>query len=474
MSTATAPRPRKAWYRGLGAQVMIAMVLGIAVGFAFPDFAKSLKIVGDLFLALIKTGIAPLVFLTVVTGILSAGNLKRASRIGFSALIYFEIISTLALAIGLLAGNLLGVGQGAGALTSSSGKPPATNGDHSLDGFLTQVFPSSFVGAFTSTQLLQVVILAIIFGAGLLAIKPDVLARISSGLDTISEAFFGLVNVVMKLAPIGAFGAIAYSVASNGSSMLVALAALVAEYWIVVAVFITVVLGLVALAAGFNLFRLLVVVRDEMSMVLGTASSESALPGLLRKLPAMGCSQQSVGLVVPTGYAFNLDGTSIYMAVCTLFLANAYGVHMGWPEQIGLLLIMLLTSKGAATVSGGTYVVFASTVAATGYLPVEGVAILFGVYRFMSMATAFCNTFGNVVATVVISRLTRELDRDRFAWALANPSEFLAELDASPSGHDIAGPRNPSPVPAPAAATHDAARPPAVVRASAASVTAEK
>ncbi|ASN53404.1 cation:dicarboxylate symporter family transporter [Sinomonas sp. R1AF57] len=431
LASASAKKGRKAWHRGLGAQVMVAMALGIVVGFAFPEFSAQLKVVGDLFLALIKTGIAPLVFLTVVTGILSAGNLKRASRIGFAALVYFEVVSTIALAVGLLAGNLLGVGQGAGALTSSAGKPPATDGDHTVAGFLTQIFPSSFVGAFTSTQLLQVVILAVVFGAGLLTLRPSILARISSGLDTVSEAFFGFVNVVMKLAPIGAFGAIAYSVGTNGSKMLVALATLVVEYWAVVALFITVIMGLIGLIAGFNIFRLLNVVRDEMSMVLGTASSESALPGLLRKLPAMGISQQSVGLVVPTGYAFNLDGTSLYMAICTLFLANAYGIHMGLPEQIGLLLIMLLTSKGAATVSGGTYVVFASTVAATGYLPVEGVAILFGVYRFMSMATAFCNTFGNVVATLVVSRFTKEMDVPRVRWALAQPKEFQAELAAA-------------------------------------------
>ncbi|WP_077490423.1 cation:dicarboxylate symporter family transporter [Sinomonas mesophila] len=291
--------------------------------------------------------------------------------------------------------------------------------------------PGIAAAARTSGQLLQVVILAVVFGAGLLTLKPAVLTTISSGLDTVSEAFFGFVNVVMRLAPIGAFGAIAYSVGTNGSAMLVALAALVLEYWLVIALFVTVVMGRVCLVAGFNVFRLLNMVRDEMSMVLGTASSESALPGLLRKLPATGVSQQGVGLVVPTGYAFNLDGTSLCMAICTLFLANAYGIHMGFAEQVGLLLIMLLTSKGAATVSGGTYVVFASTVAATGYLPVEGVAILFGVYRFMSMATAFCNTFGNVVATLVVSRWTREMDVARVRRALAKPREFQAELAAA-------------------------------------------
>lgn len=439
---AAGPRPKKARYKGLGAQVMIAMVLGIVVGFAFPGFSSQLKIVGDLFLALIKTGIAPLVFLTVVLGILSAGNLKQASRIGFSALLYFEIVSTVALGIGLLAANLLHVGEGAGALTSTSGKPPATDGDHSFAGFLTGIFPSNFFGAFTSGQLLQVVILAVIFGAGLLTLKPAVLGKIQGGLDTVSEAFFGFINVIMKLAPIGAFGAIAYSVGTNGSAMLLALAQLVLEYWAVVALFITAVLGLVCLIAGFNVFRILRVVKVEMSLVLGTASSESALPGLLKKLTAMGCSKQSVGLVVPTGYAFNLDGTSLYMSICTIFLANAFGVHMGLGEQLGLMAIMLLTSKGAATVSGGTYVVFASTVAATGYLPMEGVAILFGVYRFMSIATAFCNTFGNVVATIVVSKWTKEMDVPKVRRALADPAGFLAELERR-DAKDAASPTEP-------------------------------
>lgn len=425
----TAAKPKKAWYRGLAAQVIFAMALGILVGFLFPEFSAQLKTVGDLFLALIKAGIAPLVFLTVVLGILSAGNLKEASRIGFSALIYFEVVSTVALALGLLAANLLHVGEGAGALASKTGKPPATEGDHSFAGFLKGIVPDNFFGAFTSGQLLQVVILAVIFAAGLLTLKPTVLGKIQGGLDTVSEAFFGFINVIMKLAPIGAFGAIAYSVGTNGSAMLLALAQLVLQFWAVVALFITVVLGLVCLLAGFNVFRILRFVKDEMSLVLGTASSESALPGLLKKLTAMGCSKQSVGLVVPTGYAFNLDGSSLYMSMCTIFLANAFGIHMGLGEQLGLMAIMLLTSKGAATVSGGTYVVFASTIAATGYLPLEGVAILFGVYRFMSMAIAFCNCFGNVVATIVVSKMTKEMDVANVRRALAHPSAFFAEIE---------------------------------------------
>ncbi|MEV7085667.1 cation:dicarboxylase symporter family transporter [Streptomyces sp. NPDC093085] len=453
-------------FRGIGTQIALAMALGVAVGFLFPGFAVDLKIVGDLFLALVKAGVAPLVFFTVVMGIASAGDLRKASRIGVLALVYFEVVSTLALLIGLLAANLLGVGKGVSPTTDTGKAPVAEGGEHGVTAFLKGIVPDNFVGAFSSGQLLQVVVLAVLFGAGLLTLKPHLRSRVNSGLDVVSEMFFAFVNVIMKLAPIGAFGAIAYSVGANGGGMLLALAELVLEYWAVVALFISCVLGLVCLAAGFNIWRILQYVRVEMTLVLGTASSESALPGLLKKLTAIGCSKQSVGLVVPTGYAFNLDGTSLYMAICTMFVANAYGIDMGLPEQLGLLLIMLLTSKGAATVSGGTFVVFASTVAATGYLPVEGVAVLFGVYRLMSMATAFCNTFGNVVATFVIAKWCKEMDVEKVSGALADPRAFLTRLEESEAaGPDASSGTAPSPVPATAAVGAAPAAAPAPVSA---------
>ncbi|MFD5321861.1 cation:dicarboxylate symporter family transporter [Streptomyces sp. NPDC127098] len=447
LDSASARPPGKRWYRGLGAQVVLAMVLGIAVGFAFPGLGADLKILGDLFLALVKAGVAPLVFLTIVMGIASAGDLRKASRVGFLALVYFEIVSTLALLLGLAAANLFGVGKGVDVedATGSAEAPGADEGDHGFTAFLRDIVPDNFVGAFSSGQLLQVVVLAVIFGIGLLALEPHLQGRINGGLEVVSEAFFGFVNIIMKLAPFGTFGAIAYAVATSGGGMLLALAELVLQYWLVIAVFVFGVLGLVCLVAGFNILRVLQYVRTEMTLVLGTASSEAALPGLLRKLPLIGCSKQSVGLVVPTGYAFNLDGTSIYMSICTLFVANVYGVPMGLPEQLGLLAIMLLTSKGAATVSGGTFVVFASTVAATDNLPVEGIGVLFGVYRFMSMATAFCNTFGNVVATFVVARWCGEMDVEKVRGALADPRAFLARAEAESAaeptapGRDAAG-----------------------------------
>ncbi|KAA5830553.1 cation:dicarboxylase symporter family transporter [Saccharopolyspora hirsuta] len=424
------PRRRARWYTSIGNQVLISIVLGIAVGALFPAFSAQLGVVGDTFLDLIKIGVAPLVFLTVVMGIAAAGDLKKASRTGLIALIYFEVVSTVALLLGLLAGNVSGVGIGTGALSGAHPTGGAPTGGSDDEGFLATVVPDNFVGAFSSGHLLQVVVIAVLLGIGLLTLAPAVQARFTAGLETASEGFFALINVIMRLAPIGTFGAIAYSVGTNGPAMLLALAELVAQYWIVVVLFIVVVLGGICLAAGINVFRLLRAVRTELTLVLGTASSEAGLPGLLEKLPRMGLSRQTVGLVMPTGYAFNLDGTSIYLALCTLFLANAYGIPMGFEQQLGLLVIMLLTSKGAATVSGGTFVVFASTVTATGYLPVEGVAILFGVYRVMSMATATCNTFGNVVATAVISRWNGDLDRARLRAVLADPSLLDQDDDA--------------------------------------------
>lgn len=422
LAGAASPRRRSRWYASVGNQVLVSILVGIAAGAVFPGFSAKLKVLGDIFLDLIQVGVAPLVFLTVVVGIAAAGDLKRASRTGLLALIYFEVVSTVALFLGLLAANITHIGVGAHALIGAQPavNVPTANTDDA--GFLATIVPDNFIGAFTSGHLLQVVVLAVLFGIGLLTLAPGRQAHFIAGLETVSEGFFAFINVIMRLAPIGTFGAIAYSVASNGRAMLLALAELVAQYWLVVALFIIVVLGAICCAAGVNVLRLLRAVRTELSLVLGTASSEAALPGLLKKLPQMGVNRQTVGLVIPTGYAFNLDGSSIYMAMCTLFLAQAYGVPMGIGQQLGLVLIMMLTSKGAATVSGGTFVVFASTVSAAGYLPIEGVAILFGVYRLMSMAISTCNTIGNTVATVVIARWSGQLDRERLRTVLADPS----------------------------------------------------
>lgn len=340
-------------YKDLTFQVLAAMLLGIAFGFIAPELAASFKILGDIFLKLIKTAVAPLVFFTVVHGIASAGDIKRVGKVGWRALVYFELLSTLALALGLL------------------------------------------------------------FGFALLALKHERRAVVEDGLNRVSECFFEFINLIMKFAPLGAFGSVAYAVGSNGSAVLMSLANLVLMFYLAVAFFLFVVLGAVCRLSGFSLWRFLAYIKDEIFIVLGTASSESALPRLLQKLERFGCSKQSVGLVLPTGYAFNLDGTSIYMSMCVLFIANAYGVPLGWEQQLGILAIMLVTSKGAAAVSGGSFVVFAATVTAIGVLPVEGLALLFGVYRFMSMAMAACNTIGNSVATVVVAKWAGEFTEEK-------------------------------------------------------------
>jgi aerobic C4-dicarboxylate transport protein len=422
---------KKPLWKSLGFQIIVAMVLGAAVGFIFPSFAVDLKILGDIFLRLIKTAVAPLVFLCVAIGIVSAGDFKRVGKVGLVAMLYFEIVSSIALAVGLIAANLLGVGNGMAAATAAANgaKPPVPTGQpHSTLEFILNVFPDNFVGAFARGELLQVLVIALIFGAAILHLRSDKRLPIERGLNTISEAFFEFIHIIMWFAPIGTFGAVAYAVGSSGTSVLLSLIYLVLTFYAVVIFFIVFVLGAVCLLFKINLFRFLSFIKDEIFIVLGTASSESVLPRLLEKLPQFGCSRQSVALVLPTGYAFNLDGTSIYMSMGVIFLANAYNIPLDFSQQLGILALMLLTSKGAATVTGGSFVVFAATVTATGILPVEGLAILFGVYRFMSIAVATTNVIGNSIATVITAKICGEFDeaqsREAYARLVSGEDEL--------------------------------------------------
>jgi len=412
-TTPTTPKKKSIW-TNLGFQIVVAMVLGAATGFLVPEIAVPLKILGDIFLRLIKTAVAPLVFLCVVVGVTSAGDFKRVGKVGLIAMLYFEIVSSIALAVGLLAGNLLGVGKGmadATKATLAQGKAPTgTGAPHSTLDFILNIFPDNFIGAFARGELLQVLVIALIFGAALLHLPAEKRAPIEAGLNKISDVFFEFIHLIMLTAPIGTFGAVAFAVGSSGTNVLLSLIYLILSFYAVVAFFIVVVLGAISALFQVNLFQFLNFIREEIYIVLGTASSESVLPRLLEKLPTYGCSRQAVGLVLPTGYAFNLDGTSIYMSMGVIFLANAYHVPLGLGQQLGILAVMLLTSKGAATVSGGSFVVFAATVAATGVLPLEGLPILFGVYRFMSIAIATTNVVGNSVATVVTAKLAGEFD----------------------------------------------------------------
>lgn len=419
---------RHSLWTSLGFQVAVSMVLGIAVGLIWPEFATSLKILGDIFLRLIKAAVAPLVFLTVAVGVVAAGDIKRVGKVGLTAIIYFEIVSSLALALGLMFGHLSGVGQNLGHVATSAaaakGAAAATKAAEAshttLDQFLLNIFPDNFIGAFARGELLQVLVLALLFGFGLMALAPEKRAPIESGLNTISTAFFEFIHIIMRLAPIGTFGAIAYAVGSNGTDVLLSLIYFVAAFYVLIVLFIVVVLGAICALFRFNLFDLLRYLRDEIMIMLGTASSESVLPRLLEKLPAYGASKQTVGLVLPTGYAFNLDGTSLFMSMGVIFLANAYGVSLTWGQELGILAIMLLTSKGAATVSGGSFVVFAATVTSTGILPIDGLALIFGVYRFLSIALATCNVVGNAVATIVVAKLADEFDAKAGAGIVAD------------------------------------------------------
>ena len=405
---------KKSIWSNLGFQVVVSMVLGVIVGLVAPDFAAQLKVLGDIFLRLIKTAVAPLVFLTVVVGIVAAGDIKRVGKVGLVAILYFEIVSTIALGLGLLFGNLIGIGKNLGAIAASEGAAKAAAAAvktaQSSHTTFVHFLTDNFVGAFAQGELLQVLVIALLFGFGLMTLNAEKRAPIERGLDTISTAFFEFIHIIMMLAPIGTFGAVAYAVGANGTAVLVSLAYLVGAFFVLVILFIVVVLGAVCALFRINLFHLLHYIRDEIFILLGTASSESVLPRLLEKLPAYGASRQTVGLVLPTGYAFNLDGTSLFMSLCVVFLANAYNVPLSWQQELGILGIMLLTSKGAATVSGGTFVVFAATVTATGILPIDGLALIFGVYRFMSIAVATCNVIGNTVAAIVVAKLTGEFD----------------------------------------------------------------
>jgi aerobic C4-dicarboxylate transport protein len=422
-------KPKFTMWQGLGFQVIISMVLGVLVGLIWPEFASSLNVLSDIFLRLVKMAVAPLVFLTVVGGIAAAGDFKRVGKVGLTAMVYFEVVSTIAIVFGLGVAYLSGVGTGIGHIAASAGAEKgaadaaakAAETHTSYLQFFMNVFPDNFFGAFAKGELLQVLMIAIIFGAALLSLKPAKRAPIEGGLATISAAFFEFIHIIMRIAPLGTFGAVAYAVGSNGVDVLLALAWLVIAFYLALIAFVLIVLGTVCTIFRINLFGLLRYIKDELIVVLGTASSESVLPKLLEKLPGYGASKQTVGLVMPTGYAFNLDGTSIFMGMGVLFLSHAYNVPLSWNQIVGLMAIMLLTSKGAATVSGGTFVVFAATVTASGFLPVEGLALMFGVYRFMSMANAACNVAGNCVATVVTARICGEFDIAKAALANRDP-----------------------------------------------------
>jgi aerobic C4-dicarboxylate transport protein len=404
------------FWHGLGFQVTIGMLVGVAIGFLWPEFARELKLLGDIFLRLIKSAVAPLTFLMITQGVTAAGSSKKVGRVGLTAVIYFECISFLALCFGMLFARMSGVGRGfplpaSHADSGSASLESMQESAHAVPGFhdfVLNVFPENFVGALAKGELLQVAVLGLFVGFGLLRLDAKTREPITRGLQALSALFFQVIHIVMRLAPIGALGAIAFVVGSSGTTALAALAYMVSMYYIACMLFVAIVFGAVSLLMRFSLSNLVKFVMDELIVVFGTSSSESVLPRLLEKLPAYGISKQTVALVLPTGYAFNADGAALFMTFSFVFLANAYQVPMTWHQQLGVLLVMALTSKGIASVTGGAFVALTATVAGTHILPIESTVLVFGVYRFLSMAACVCNIIGHAVATLTIAKMCGE------------------------------------------------------------------
>jgi len=426
--------PRQAWWKALYAQVLIAIVIGGALGHFAPDLAVALKPLGDAFIKLVKLIIAPVIFLTVAAGIASMSSLARLGSTAAKAMGYFLVVSTLALVVGLVVANVVRPGEGMGvdprtldsaAVSGYVGKAE----EQDLVSFLLAIIPDTFVGAFTGGQILPVLFVAILFGVSVAGLGES-RNRVVEGLHSVSEVFFRMVNLLMRFAPIGAFGAFAFTIGKYGIGAIANLAALIATFYLTSALFIAVVLGIIARAAGFRLWDLLAYLKDELWLVLGTSSSESALPSLMRKLEQAGCSRSVVGLVVPTGYSFNLDGTNIYMTLAALFIAQATGVELSLGEQLLLLLVAMISSKGAAGVTGAGFITLAATLAVVPSVPVAGMALILGIDRFMSECRAITNFIGNAVATVVVARWEGALDETALAKAL-RPKDFLMP-DARP------------------------------------------
>jgi aerobic C4-dicarboxylate transport protein len=416
IATGAPPRVAKPWYKILYVQVLIAILIGILVGWKFPHLATNdwIKALGDGFIKLIKMVIAPIIFCTVVSGISHIQDARKVGRVGVKALVYFEVVSSFALIIGLVMGNLIQVGHGLAVTPDAAAvaKYVKEAEAHKSVDFILNIIPDSVVGALARGDILQVLLFAILFGFALMALGERG-HRLRDIIDDTSHAVFGVIAIVMKAAPFGAFGAIAYTVGAYGASVLGNLIGLIMLFYATAGLFVIVVLGLIARVVGFNIFKFIVYIKDELLIVLGTSSSESALPQLIEKLERLGCSKSVVGLVVPTGYSFNLDGTNIYMTLATLFIAQALGVDLSFSQQLTILVVAMLTSKGASGVTGAGFITLAATLTVVNPALVPGIAIVFSVDKFMSEVRALTNITGNGIATVFVSWWEGELDRDK-------------------------------------------------------------
>ncbi|EKU81871.1 aerobic C4-dicarboxylate transport protein [Massilia sp. UYP32] len=408
---------KKPFYKVLYVQVLIAIVLGVLLGVFYPELGTAMKPLGDGFIKLIKMIIAPVIFCTVVAGIAGMQDMKKIGRVGGKALIYFEVVSTFALAIGLVVANLAKPGAGFNVdpahLDSSSIAQYTTNAHaQTTTEFIMHIIPNTFVDAFATGNILQVLLIAILFGFAL-SMMGERGRPVTKFIDDIAHVIFGIVNIVMKVAPIGAFGAMAFTIGKYGLESLLPLAKLMGSFYLTCALFVFVVLGAIAKFTGFSIFKFIKYIKEELLIVLGTSSSESALPNLMRKLEKLGCSKPVVGLVVPTGYSFNLDGTNIYMTMAALFVAQATNTDLTLTQELTILLVAMLTSKGASGITGAGFITLAATLAVVPTIPVAGMALILGIDRFMSEARALTNFIGNGVATVVVSKWEKELDSAR-------------------------------------------------------------
>jgi aerobic C4-dicarboxylate transport protein len=428
---------RRPWYKVLYIQVIIAIVIGIAVGYFFPGTGVALKPLGDGFIQLIKMMIAPVIFCTVVHGIASMSDLKKVGRVGVKTLVYFELVSTLALAIGLIVGEVVRPGSGFNI-------DPATLDPKAVSSYVTRakeegivahlmgIIPDTFLGALARGDLLQVLLVSILSGFAI-SRMGELGERVTRAIDLAGKVFFRVIHIIVRAAPIGAFGAMAFTIGAYGLGSLWNLLQLIATFYLTALLFVLGVLGTIAYLAGFSILRFIAYIKDELLIVVGTSSSETVLPQMMEKMEHLGASRSVVGLVIPTGYSFNLDGTNIYMTLASLFLAQATNTHLSLGQELGLLAIAMITSKGASGVTGAGFVTLAATLAIVPDIPIQALAILVGIDKFMSECRALTNLVGNGVATVVISRWEDELDTDKLDATMAHPIRVGEELEPKPA-----------------------------------------
>jgi aerobic C4-dicarboxylate transport protein len=428
---------RRPWYAILYVQVLIAIAVGVLVGYLFPHAGAAMKPLGDGFIQLIKMMIAPVIFCTVVHGIASMSDLKRIGRVGVKTLVYFELVSTVALVIGLIVAEVVQPGRGFNI-------DPATLDPKSVAGYVTRakeegfvahimaIIPNTFVGALANGDILQVLLVAILTGFAV-ARMGAVGERVLGVIDIAGKVLFRIIAMIVRLAPLGAFGAMAFTIGTYGVGALVNLGELILTFYATALLFVLLVLGAIARLAGFSIFRFIGYIKDELLIVLGTSSSETVLPHMMQKMERLGASRPVVGLVIPTGYSFNLDGTNIYMTLATLFLAQATNTHLTFAQELTILGVAMLTSKGASGVTGAGFVTLAATLSIVPDIPIQSLAILVGIDKFMSECRALTNLIGNGVATVVISRWENELDKDKLHEAMAHPVELGEALEHEPA-----------------------------------------